>query len=89
MKIICSDGKELAKYLQYLNSNDTAYNEYLQWKIDGPSKEWIALVDLSILHSECRFCIRSADLDRYRKIFNLKIFKFPAKIEYYYCKKTL
>lgn len=26
--------KELADYLNYLNQNDTAYNEYLQWKYD-------------------------------------------------------
>ena len=50
--------------MKYLDSNDTAYNEYLSWKYEGPSKEWIALVDISIVHSECRFCVRSADIDR-------------------------
>jgi hypothetical protein len=56
--------KELAAYINYLNDNETAYNEYFRWKVEGPSQDWISLVDLSILHSECRFCIRSADIDR-------------------------
>jgi len=47
-----------------LDSNDTLYNEYLQWKYDGPDKEWVALIDVSIVHSNCRYCIRSADIDR-------------------------
>eukprot|EP01114_Cavostelium_apophysatum_P018071 TRINITY_DN550_c1_g1_i1.p1 TRINITY_DN550_c1_g1~~TRINITY_DN550_c1_g1_i1.p1 ORF type:complete len:562 (-),score=100.24 TRINITY_DN550_c1_g1_i1:1355-3040(-) len=56
--------EEMAVHLKQLDSNDTLYQEYLQWKIDGPSKDFIALVDSSIVHSSCRFCIRSADLDR-------------------------
>ncbi len=56
--------ESLAKYLLYLANNDTAYNEYLDWKVKGPSKEFVALADLSIRHSDCRLCIRSADIDR-------------------------
>mmetsp|Transcript_14662 Transcript_14662/g.20431 ORF Transcript_14662/g.20431 Transcript_14662/m.20431 type:complete len:550 (-) Transcript_14662:27-1676(-) len=56
--------EELAKYILYLDKNDTAYNEYLTWKETGPSKDWIAHIDLGIIHSECRTCIRSADIDR-------------------------
>jgi len=58
------DAKELAEYLKLLDSNDELYNEYLKWKFEGPDKEWIALIDLGIVHSACRFCIRSADIDR-------------------------
>jgi hypothetical protein len=47
-----------------LDKNDTAYNEYLKWKTEGPSTDWVALIDLSIVHSECRFCIRTGDLHR-------------------------
>lgn len=27
-------------------------------------KEWIALMDISIVHSACRVCMRAGDLDR-------------------------
>ena len=30
----------LAKHLLYLESNDTAYREYLQWKVDGYSDDF-------------------------------------------------
>eukprot|EP01117_Protostelium_nocturnum_P020977 TRINITY_DN985_c0_g1_i1.p1 TRINITY_DN985_c0_g1~~TRINITY_DN985_c0_g1_i1.p1 ORF type:complete len:497 (-),score=138.87 TRINITY_DN985_c0_g1_i1:296-1786(-) len=56
--------EEMAKYLKYLDSNDTAYNEYLTWKKEGPDQTWISLIDLAIVHSNCRFCILSADIDR-------------------------
>jgi len=54
----------LAEYLKKLHENDALYEEYLEWKRIGPSKDFIALVDLSIVHSECRFCIRAGDIDR-------------------------
>jgi hypothetical protein len=38
--------------------------EYLSWKYDGPDKDWIALIDLSVVHSSCRYCIRAGDIDR-------------------------
>jgi len=56
--------KELAQYILMLAKDDAKYSEYLEWKTKGPDPEWIAMVDTSILHSECRFCIRSADIDR-------------------------
>ncbi|PRP80129.1 hypothetical protein PROFUN_12212 [Planoprotostelium fungivorum] len=55
---------ELAKLIKYLDSNDTAYSEYVRWKEEGPDQRWISFIDLSIVHSACRFCIRSADIDR-------------------------
>jgi len=54
---------DMAKYLKYLDKNNTAYLEYTKWK-EGPDEDWLALMDLSIVHSACRFCIRSADIDR-------------------------
>jgi hypothetical protein len=56
--------EKLAKYLLYLDSNDTAYEEYLSWKKTGPTDDWVALVDLANVHSNCRLCIRTADLHR-------------------------
>eukprot|EP00727_Mastigamoeba_balamuthi_P010251 m51a1_g5849 hypothetical protein (766) ;mRNA; r:327797-331385 len=54
--------KELAKYLLYLDKNETAYNEYLSWKTEGPSQVFREKMDLSLVHSSCRLCIRVADL---------------------------
>jgi len=56
--------KELAAYLLYLDKNDTAYQEYLTWKEDGLSQDFIAHSDIARVHSKCRLCIRTADLQR-------------------------
>lgn len=32
---------KLAKYLKYLESNESAYNEYLQWKASPPTGQFI------------------------------------------------
>eukprot|EP01119_Soliformovum_irregulare_P019796 TRINITY_DN6339_c0_g1_i3.p1 TRINITY_DN6339_c0_g1~~TRINITY_DN6339_c0_g1_i3.p1 ORF type:complete len:422 (+),score=109.33 TRINITY_DN6339_c0_g1_i3:3-1268(+) len=56
--------KELAEYLKKLDKDDNLYREYLSWKRDGPSLDFMALVDLSVVHSACRFCIKAADIDR-------------------------
>jgi len=56
--------KQMAELILYLDSNDTAYQEYLEWKTKGPSDDWVALVDLGNVHSSCRLCIRTADLQR-------------------------
>eukprot|EP01116_Phalansterium_solitarium_P018409 TRINITY_DN485_c0_g2_i1.p1 TRINITY_DN485_c0_g2~~TRINITY_DN485_c0_g2_i1.p1 ORF type:complete len:498 (-),score=163.24 TRINITY_DN485_c0_g2_i1:107-1600(-) len=58
------DAADMAEHLKKLAADDALYNEYMRWKYDGPSKDFIATVDLSLVHSECRFCIRSADIDR-------------------------
>ncbi len=56
--------KELADYLLMLDRDDAKYQEYLQWKIDGPSDDFKAVVDRAIVHSSCRLCIRVADYQR-------------------------
>jgi len=55
------DAERLAEYLKYLDSNDTAYLEYLQWKKDGYSDDFKALADLTAVHSSCRGCIVAGD----------------------------
>ena len=57
--------KELAEYLLYLAEHDDEYNEYLQWKKDGFSKQFKQLIDMSTIHSHCRLCIRLADMYRH------------------------
>ncbi|KYQ93109.1 glycosyltransferase [Tieghemostelium lacteum] len=56
--------EDMAKHLLYLNSNDTAYREYLRWKTTGPTKDWMSLIDNSLYSRECRTCIKTADLHR-------------------------
>ena len=56
--------KELADYLIELDKDDEKYNEYLKWKKEGPSKDFMAVVDRAIVHSSCRLCIRVADHQR-------------------------
>jgi len=56
----------VVEYLKFLASNESAYNEYLNWKTEGVSKEWRAMVDLSRVHSWCRLCIRIGDLNRWK-----------------------
>jgi len=59
--------KELAEYLLKLDQDDEAYNSYLTWKTTGPSLKFIMLTDFAQVHSQCRLCIRVADI--YRKRF--------------------
>jgi glycoprotein 3-alpha-L-fucosyltransferase len=54
----------LASYLKYLDANQTAYDEYLAWKYLPHSPRFKALVDISKVHSFCRLCIKTADMNR-------------------------
>ncbi|KAG2385640.1 hypothetical protein C9374_003455 [Naegleria lovaniensis] len=56
--------EQLANYLIELDRDDAKYNEYLKWKQEGPSPDFMALVDLALVHSSCRLCIRVADHHR-------------------------
>eukprot|EP01119_Soliformovum_irregulare_P004436 TRINITY_DN1543_c0_g1_i1.p1 TRINITY_DN1543_c0_g1~~TRINITY_DN1543_c0_g1_i1.p1 ORF type:complete len:516 (+),score=136.53 TRINITY_DN1543_c0_g1_i1:1328-2875(+) len=59
-----SGAEQMAEFIKYLDKNESAYNQFLSWKYDGPTQDFISLVDLGIVHSWCRTCIRAADLDR-------------------------
>ncbi|CAN1307424.1 Putative fucosyltransferase-like protein [Linum perenne] len=54
------DVKTIAKTIRYLSENDTAYNQSIRWKFDGPSDSFKALVDMAAVHSSCRLCIHIA-----------------------------
>jgi hypothetical protein len=55
--------KHLAEYLKYLNENDEEYYKYLAWKERGFSPHFEALMDMTLLHSRCRLCLRLAEID--------------------------
>ena len=50
--------------MKYLMSNDTAYDEMLAWKVDGPSDQFLALIDIGTVDPECRLCLYLADRSR-------------------------
>jgi len=50
--------------MQKLLLNDTAYEEMLAWKKEGPQDSFMALVDLNAVHSNCRLCVKLADYAR-------------------------
>eukprot|EP01084_Bolivina_argentea_P281592 481818_1 len=73
------DGKRLAEYLLYLDSNDSAYNEYLNYKIEGYSGDFKAMVELTAAtHTNCRQCILGNDWIRYRN--GIGIYDEPINI---------
>jgi hypothetical protein len=54
--------QELAEYLLYLDRNETAYQEYLQWKTEsGPTQEFQSLMATSDTNPFCRMCIAAAE----------------------------
>lgn len=56
------DVPRVAAEMKYLLSNRTAYEQRLSWKRHGPTDEFKALVDLSVVHSECRTCVYVASV---------------------------
>ena len=54
------DIPRVAARMQYLIQNATAYNEMLTWKARGPQDKFLALLDLSVVHSTCSLCIHLA-----------------------------
>ncbi|KAG6419680.1 hypothetical protein SASPL_116189 [Salvia splendens] len=52
-----TDVDSVAKRMKYLAGNESAFNESLRWKYDGPSDSFKALVDMAAVHSACRLCI--------------------------------
>ncbi|BDA42419.1 Putative fucosyltransferase-like protein [Coccomyxa sp. Obi] len=54
------DMPRVAARMHYLIQNATAYNEMLAWKATGPQDKFLALLDLSVVHSSCSLCIHLA-----------------------------
>lgn len=54
----------VAARMHYLMGNDSAYDEMLRWKVDGPSDQFLALIDIGTVHPECRLCQFLADRSR-------------------------
>jgi hypothetical protein len=52
---------DAAKRIVALANNETEYRKYLNWKRDGISDHFKALVDLNAVHPQCRMCIKIAD----------------------------
>lgn len=50
----------VAARMQHLLRNKTAYDEMLAWKEIGPQDKFLALLDLSVVHSSCSLCIHLA-----------------------------
>ena len=56
-----ADVQMVADRMRSLAQNKSAYEKMLQWKQQGPSNQFKALVDLAVVHSTCRLCIHVAD----------------------------
>lgn len=53
---------DAAKHILEISKNETLFRHYLRYKWEGPSDEFLALYDISAVHSRCRMCIKMADL---------------------------
>ncbi|CAI6000736.1 unnamed protein product [Closterium sp. NIES-64] len=74
------DVPRVAQQMVTLAGNQTAYDEMLAWKKDGPSQAFIANMDLSAVHSSCRLCIFLADRIR-RKDLDAAKTRRPCRCE--------
>src|SRR4051812_27076392 len=50
--------EDLAKYLKNLVANETAYNEYLEWKYKGPDQSFLKLLQVQKWDARCRLCMK-------------------------------
>lgn len=55
---------QVAERMLYLMQNNTAYDEMLAWKVNGPSDQFLALIDIGTVDPECRLCLYLADRAR-------------------------
>ncbi|GJP46431.1 hypothetical protein CLOM_g5718, partial [Closterium sp. NIES-68] len=74
------DVPRVARQMVTLAGNQTAYDEMLAWKRDGPSQAFLANMDLSAVHSSCRLCIFLADRVRRRDLMAAKA-RRPCRCE--------
>jgi hypothetical protein len=58
--IIVSSPTALAEFLKLLDNNETLYQEYLSWKIDGPQESFLNLISRQKLDARCRLCLKLA-----------------------------
>jgi len=65
-----SSPQEMATYMKFLLSNRSAYEELLSWKLEGTTRAFRSTMDLSVVHSACRMCIRLADMNRWQFDWN-------------------
>ncbi|CAN0846483.1 Putative fucosyltransferase-like protein [Linum grandiflorum] len=69
----------VAKTMNYLSVNSTAYNQSLRWKVDGPSDTFKALVDMATVHSSCRLCIHLATMVQEKEASSSGFKKRPCR----------
>lgn len=55
-----NSAEQLTDYLKYLDRNHTAYMEYLEWKVTGPSPEFKSMVGTHDLSVFCQLCMIAA-----------------------------
>nr|XP_026692635.1 alpha-(1,3)-fucosyltransferase 9-like [Ciona intestinalis] len=60
---------ELVKYLQYLNTNDTAYAEYFNWRLKQPTIEEFPLIEYKGYRRNAGLC-QMCRLLRQKKLYN-------------------
>lgn len=53
-----------AERIKRLMENNDEYNAMLSYKTQGPSDSFKALIDLAVMHSDCRLCTYLADRSR-------------------------
>lgn len=67
----------LATRMKEIASNSTLYNQMLAWKITGPKPSFLAAMDFTSVHSECRLCMKIADdyAKKYGEVSNRLLFE--------------
>ena len=58
---VMQDIMQVGMTMQRLLQNQSAYEDMLAWKEEGPQDSFLALVDLNAVHSNCRLCVKLAD----------------------------
>lgn len=78
-----SHPKELAKYLLYLDENETEWYKYMEWKNRGLDPRFESKLDMSLLHSRCRLCLKVAGLN-YKKFLSIYKKKYLRETTFRY-----
>ncbi|EPZ31356.1 Glycosyl transferase, family 10 domain-containing protein [Rozella allomycis CSF55] len=59
---------QVAAQMKSLMNDESEYKKMLEWKSKGPSTKFLALVDLAVVHSQCRLCIHVGTTVRLKEI---------------------